>query len=379
MKRLALARALFAYALVFFTCLASRPARAAFAFDTNVCPTASTTVSGANASTTAIVVTSGAGFAINQSVQLTAFSPPTFHIVTNVVANVVTVSPAAPSAPTTGNLNAVCLHQHLSASGVFTGGTATVPFPTSFTCGGAGTVVYYFCIVAAHGSGTTSGAPVITAGTPANFSTQPTLIVGANAVTSAQSTVNGATSVYRAVCAGTGTDTSKLTSTCSGGTNTCATGTATGVLEAHVQMVAFTSTGSFATPGNVAVGNNASGTPSLNVTTSAGDKLFMSWGDFSGNSCTQTFIAGASPLDIWQQPGPLNVGCNVGNDDYYVHQATTTTTSAGTTSIGVISPTNVGGVWAALELCDPTATSCPNSAGATVTIFPQRARRGAGR
>lgn len=352
---------------------------ATFAFDANVCPAISTTVSGANASTTAIVVTSGAGFAINQSVQLTAFTPPTFHIVTNVVANVVTISPAAPSAPTTGNLNTVCLHQHLSATGVFTGGTATVNFPTAYTCGGAGTVIYYVSNVATHGSGTTTGAPSITAGTPANFSTIPTLVVGANSQTSAQSTVNGGTSVYRAVCAGTGTDTSKVTSICTGGTNTCSTGAATGTFEAHVQMYAFTPTGSFATPGNVAVGNSVAGTPSLSVTTTSGDKLFMSWSDFTGANCTQTFLAGSSPSDIWEVPGALNVGCNVGNDDYYVDQQTTTTTSAGTTSIGVSSPTNALGAWVAMEVCDPTASACPNSGGAVTASTGRRGARGAGR
>lgn len=360
--------------------LASRPAAAAFALDTNICPTASTAVSGANASTTVIVVGSSTGFAAGQSVQLTQFNPPTFHSVTATGAGTVTISPAAPSAPTSGNLSAVCLHQHFSVGGVYTGGTATVNFTTAYTCGGAGTVIYYLVVNAEHGNGTTSGAPVVTAGTPANFSTLPTLVVGANAVTSAVASTDGGFSIYRAVCAGTGTDTSKLTATCTGGTNICSTGTAAGVLEATVQMIGFTPTGVFATPGNVGTGHaNGTGTPAITLTTSAGDKLFFLWGDFSGANCTQTLIAGSSYLDIFEIPGPLNVGCNAGNDDYYVAQNTTTTTSAGSTSIGVISPTTVAGIWGGLGLCDPTATACPNASGpVAVPSTGARRRRGNG-
>lgn len=146
-------------------------------------------------------------------------------------------------------------------------------------------------------------------------------------------------------------------------------------------MYAFPSSGVFATVGNVAVGNSAAGTPSLSLTTTSGDKLFMAWGDFSGANCTQTITAGAQFADIWEPPGPLNVGCNGGNDDYYVQENTSGTTSAGTTTIGVTSPTNATGVWVAMELCDPTATACPNSGGGggTAQIGGRRATRGAGR
>lgn len=65
----------------------------------------STAVSGSNASTTNILVTASAGFAIGDLIKLT--TPGSYHLVTAVPDGThVTITPAAASAPTTGNVDA---------------------------------------------------------------------------------------------------------------------------------------------------------------------------------------------------------------------------------------------------------------------------------
>lgn len=77
----------------------------------------STAVSGSNASTTNILVTSSTGFQVGDMVKLT--TPATFHEVTAVPDGThVTISPAAGSAPTTGNLEC---HAWRPTTGIYVG------------------------------------------------------------------------------------------------------------------------------------------------------------------------------------------------------------------------------------------------------------------
>lgn len=257
-----------------------------------------------------------------------------------------------------------CTSEHVTGTAAYTSGTsAPVSVPTALSCSGSGTVLYALIEDEDHGGGTptTTGVPVIAAGTSGNYSTQWTLVSG-----SSTSSTSGAAAIYRAVCASSFSgEVPKLTLSCIGGTATCAgTNGAVGI-ETFVQFIGFSTV--FSTPGNAIATNSASGTPSRTLTTSSGDKLLMVWGDFSGGSCSQTFTSGAAIVTAWEpgQASPI-VGCNGGNDDYYLAEWTSGTTSAGSTTIGVTAPTNALGAWAAVEICDSTATACPNvAAGAT--------------
>lgn len=273
-----------------------------------------------------------------------------------------------------GGAIASCTSEHVTGTAAYTAGTsAAVNVPTSLACAGSGTVLYALIEDEDHGSGTTTGVPVIAAGTSGNYSTQWALVSG-----SGIASTSGGAAIYRAVCASSFSgEVPKLTLSCSGGAATCAgTNGAVGI-ETFVQFVGFSAV--FPTPGTASAANSASGTPSRTITTTAGDKLLMVWDDFSGANCTQSFTSGAAQITIWEQPGPLNVGCNAGADDYYVAEWTSGTTSAGSTTIGVTSPTNVLGAWTAVEICDSTASACPNVAGGAVATYGRRGTRGAGR
>lgn len=266
-----------------------------------------------------------------------------------------------------------CPTEHVSNSGVYTGGTANVPFPTSISCGAAGTVLYAVVLDESHGVGTTTSAPQVAVGTAGNYSTAWTLVTGSNVAS-----LDGGASIYRAVCSGAFTgEVPRLIVGCTGGTSTCATGTAAGLQESHVQVYGFTAV--FGTPGNATTGHSTAGTPSLTLTTTAGDKILMSWSDFTGGSCTQTLTSGAAVVDAWATLGTAPAPCNSGNSDYYVSQWTSGTTSAGSTTMGVTAPTGAFGAWTAVEICDSTASACPNSGGGP-TLVPRgkRSMRGAG-
>lgn len=253
-----------------------------------------------------------------------------------------------------------CTTEHLTGTAAYTAGTSTaINVPTALACAGSGTILYAHVVDESHSFGTTTGVPVLAAGTSGNYSTQWTLVSG----TSVAST-NGGAAIYRAVCASSFSgEVPKLTLSCTGGTATCqGTNGAVGI-ETFVQFIGFSAV--FPTPGNAIAGNSASGTPSLTLITTAGDKLFMAWADFSSISCTQTLTSGAAQIAVWETPGALNVGCNGGNDDYFFSEWTSGTTSAGSTTIGVTAPTNARGVWAALGICDSTASACPNVAAGT--------------
>lgn len=338
--------------------------------DTTTCPSGTTTtVAGGNASTTNLLVTASAGFTTNTTVVVTALN--SWHTVTAVPdATHITISPATGSTVTTGSITGACPLEKFSVGGAYTGGSATQNFPVPLKCPGGGTHLFAISLDEDHGSGTTSGAPVIAPGNSANYSTQWALVTGGSLAST-----EGGVSVYHAVC--TANDTPTVTVTCTGGTNACHTGTNTGTMETTIQVWGFTPASIFATPGTASTGHDpAGGTPSLAITTSAGDKLLMGWADFTGANCTQVLTSGASIFSVAEIPGPLNVGCNAGNDDYYPFEWTTTTTSAGSTTIGVTSPTNVVGAWGAVEVCDSTATACPNVVGAASFVYNQRARRG---
>lgn len=258
-----------------------------------------------------------------------------------------------------------CTSEHVSGTVGYTSGTTTTPVnvPTSLSCSGSGTVLYALIEDENHGSGTTTGAPVIAAGTSGNYSTQWTLVSGSNLAST-----TGGVAIYRAVCASSFSgEVPKLTLSCSGGTATCSGTNAAVVIEAFVQFVGFSTV--FPTPGTASAssspGGTASGTPSRTITTSSGDKLLMVWDDFSGGNCAQTLTSGAAIITLWETPGALNAGCNGGNDNYYFAEWTSGTTSAGSTTIGVTSPTTVAGAWAAVEICDSTASACPNVAAGT--------------
>lgn len=338
---------------------------AALTVDTTTCPTTSTNVAGTNASTTNIQVAASAGFASATTIKLSATG--SWHLVTAIPDGThVTISPAAPSAPTTGTLSADCPLEQITVSGVYTGGTATQNFPVPVKCAGSGTVVYALVLDESHSLGTSTGVPVVTAGTPTNYSTLWTLAAG-----STTSGLNGGAAIYWAVCSGAITDTPKVTVTCTGGTSVCSTGVAAGTMETTIFVRGFTAV--FPTPGNANAANSTAGTPALAVTTSSGDKLLMGWSDFSSLSCTQTLTSGAALTGVASVPGPLNVGCNGGNDDYFVGEWTSGTTGAGSTTIGVTAPTTARGTWTTVEVCDSTATTCPN--GSTPTALPAHPRR----
>lgn len=261
-----------------------------------------------------------------------------------------------------GGTVANCIHEHISGTAAYTSGTsAAINVPTSISCGATGNILYARILDEDHSGGTTTGVPVIAAGTSGNYSTQWTLVSG-----SSTSSTSGSAAFYRAVCASSFSgEVPKLTLSCSGGAATCAgTNGAVGI-EVHVQFWGFSAV--FPTPGNASANNSASGTPSLTLTTTSGDKLLMGWSDFTGGSCSQTLTSGAAVVDAWE-PGQVSpiVGCNGGADDYYVSEWTSGTTSAGSTTIGVTSPTTVTGAWTAIEICDSTASACPNS-GTTQT------------
>lgn len=343
--------------------LLALPALATPTLDTTTCPSGTTTtVNGANASTTNLNVTASAGFATNTTVLVTALN--SWHTVTAVPDGThITVSPATGSIVTTGSVTGACPVENLSGF-TYTAGSSTQTFPVTIKCSAGGTVLYAFSFDENHGpSGTTSGAPVIAPGSSSNYSTQWALVVGANSVTSAVSSTDGALSVYRSVC--TANDTPTVTVTCTGGTNPCHTGTGTGSGEVVVHVLGFAPGTTFATPGNVQTGQATSGgTPSITVTTSAGDKVVMGWSDFSGANCTQAVSSGAVLFDEAEITGPLNVGCNGGNDDYFPLLWTSGTTSAGSTTIGVTNSPAIHGIWGGVEICDSSASSCPNSASA---------------
>lgn len=333
--------------------LCARPAFAAITIDTTVCPTTTTTtVTGTNASTTNLLVASSTTFATNTTVQVTALG--SFHTVTALPdATHITISPATGSTVTTGSVTGSCPLEKFSIPvGAYTAGSSTQTFPVPIKCSGT-THLYAMISDEDHGSGSTSGVPTLSPGSSANYSTQWTL-VGAGT-----GTTDGAFAVYHSVC--TANDTPTVTVTCTGGTALCHTGTGTGALETVILVVGFSAV--FPTPGNISYSHAASGgTPSIALTTSSGDKLLMGWADFTGANCTQALTSGAAILSVAEIPGPLNVGCNAGNDDYYPFEWTSGTTSAGSTTIGVTSPTNIVGSWGAVEICDSTATSCPNGA-----------------
>lgn len=254
-----------------------------------------------------------------------------------------------------------CTSEHVTGTAAYTSGTsAAINVPTSLSCAGSGTVLYALIEDESHGSSTTTGVPVIAAGTSGNYSTQWTLVSG-----SSLASVDSGVAIYRAVCASSFSgEVPKLTLSCAGGAATCqGTNGAVGI-EVFVQFIGFSAV--FPTPGTASANHSASGTPSQTITTTSGDKLLMVWDDMSSANCTQTFSSGAAQVSIWETPGAPNVGCNSGVDDYFVAEWTSGTTSAGSTTIGVTSPTNARGAWAAVEICDSTASACPNS-GTTQT------------
>jgi hypothetical protein len=259
-----------------------------------------------------------------------------------------------------GSVVSGCPAEHVTTTlASFVAGVATVNFPTAIGCSTSGTVLYAVVLDEAHGGGTTTGVPVVlaSAGGAANYSTAWTLVTG-----SSTASVNGAAAVYRAVCAGAFTgEVPRLTVSCTGGSSLCA-GTNSASQESHVQVFGFSVI--FSAAGNASATNSAAGTPSRTLTTSSGDKLLMSWSDFSGASCTQTVTSGAAAIDQWATAGTTPSPCASGNSDYFVSEWTSGTTAAGSTTIGVSSPTNAIGAWTAVEICDSTATSCPNGAAA---------------
>lgn len=249
-----------------------------------------------------------------------------------------------------------CPHARITGTAAYTAGTSAAISTTSISVSGSGTTLLAHILDENHGSGTTTGCAVIAAATSGNYSTQWTLVPG-----SCVASTDGSSVWYRAVSASGFTETPKVTLSCTGGTATCqGTNGAVGI-ETHVQLYGFTAV--FPTPGTSPGGSSAAsgGTPSVTITTSSGDKLLMGWFDHSGNSCTQTLTSGAAVVDAWEpgQASPI-VGCNSGSDDYIVDEWTSGTTSAGSTTIGVTSPATVGGVWGAIEICDSTASACPN-------------------
>lgn len=345
--------------------LASKGAGAVPALDTTTCPSGTTTtVSGANASTTNLVVSASAGFTINTTVLVTALT--SWHTVTAVPDGThITISPATGSTVTTGSVTGACPLEKFAVGGVYTGGSATQNFPVPVKCSAGGTHLIAFSFDEIHGLGTTTGAPVISPGSSANYSTQWALVVGSNSVTSAVASLDGGFSIYHAIC--TANDTPKVTVTCTGGTNVCATGTAAGLMETVVHVLGFTPASTFATLGNVGTNHAASGgTPSITLTTSSGDKLVGGWTDDTGANCTQAVSAGAALFDVAEIAGPLNVGCNAGSDDYYPLLWTSGSTSAGSTTIGVTNSPNITGVWGAVEVCSASASSCPDAVATVV-------------
>lgn len=277
---------------------------------------------------------------------------------------------------TAGSVTA-CPIEHITNTGVYTGGTATVNFPTSISCGAAGTLLIAVVLDEAHGGSpaTSTGVPVITAGNPANYSLTWTLATG-----SSTSGINGGAATYYARCSGAFSgEVPKLTVTCSGGTNICSTGTAAGAQESHVLVYGFSA--AFATPGNATANNSAAFTPSATLTTTAagGDKVILGWSDFSGSACTQTLTANAQLVDSWATIGTVPSPCNSGNSDYYVGEWITTLTTGTPTIIGTSAPTTALGAWTAIEVCDSTAVSCPNTAAATRVLNRLRSFFGVGR
>lgn len=239
-------------------------------------------------------------------------------------------------------------------------------FPNSYGVVGSGTLLIALASSASHGGGTTTTINSMTAGTPARFSTQWTLV-------SSTASVDGASAVFYAV-----TNTSfsgevdTISVSCSGGTN-CGPG-AIFSNEVLVNVVGFSA--AFPTPGNSTSNHSGGAAPSVTLTTSAGDKLLLAAGDSSGINCTATPSPAASTvIDTYQVVA--GASCASGASDFYTSSITTGTTSAGSTTIGFSETSYM--TWAGVEVCDSTASACPNPGGGGATAArPRRSTRGAG-
>lgn len=256
-----------------------------------------------------------------------------------------------------------CPHEHLSGSVAWTlGVSAPIAFTTTLSAAGAGTLLLACILDENHASPTLTGIPTLAVGTGANYSTAWTVVPS-----STVSSGNGATACYYAITARSFTgETPTVTLKCSGGTATCAL-TGTAGYETHIIVLGWSA--AFPTPGNASASNSVSYTPSVSLTTSSGDRVVMGWYDNTSANCAQTLTTNATIVDAWAPPSATVVsGCNSGADDYFVSVWTTSTTSAGTTTIGTTALPGgpASGVQYAVEICDSTATACPNG-GTTQT------------
>lgn len=268
-----------------------------------------------------------------------------------------------------------CPHEHLTGSVAWTSGTsAPIAFTTTLGAAGAGTLLLACVTDENHASPTLTGIPTLAVGTGANYSTAWTFVPG-----SSVSSTNGASACYYAITARSFTgETPTVTLKCAGGSATCA-GTSTANYETHVIIYGWSA--AFPVPGNAAANNSSSFTPSVSLTTSAGDRVVMGWYDNTGSNCSQTLTANATLVDAWAPPSASPVsGCNTGADDYFASVWTTSTTSAGTTTIGATALPGgpASGVQYAVEICDSTATACPNGGAAAFIFRGRRGTRGAG-
>lgn len=230
---------------------------------------------------------------------------------------------------------------------------STCTFPNSYGVAGSGTLLIALVSSENHSGGSTSTISSMTAGTPARFSTAWTLWTKAESV-------NGASAIFYAV-----TNTSfsgevdTITVGCSGGTG-C--GGPTFSSELSVSIVGFSS--SFPLPGNTNANTSTGAAPSVTLTASAGDKLLFTSFDPSGANCTATpSPATATVLDTYQVVS--GASCAAGDSDFFAASITTSTTSAGSATIG-FSETG-SRAWSGVEVCDSTATACPNSAAAAAS------------